>query len=110
MVLWQVNFDDNEGLWWAFITVHAICWTVIYGGCMLHDLPKAFFYLAFVLVVNINVERLYNAREAEQWYKEIRHPAFLCLTVILWVTNLMSLDRLILAIMITVYTWREISV
>ena len=47
----------------------------------------------------------YKSTELNQLYQHIRHPSFICLTVVFWATNLMSLDRLILAIMMTVYMY-----
>lgn len=106
MVFWQVRLDDNKALWWTFITVHAICWTVIYGGCLIMDLPEILGVKQVWFDIKMYAQpSAYKSYELRQLYQHIRHPSFICLTVIFWFTNLMSLDRLILAVMMTVYMY-----
>ncbi|KAL5291081.1 NRM family protein [Megaselia abdita] len=106
IVLWQFKLDESKALWWTFISVHVICWTVIYGGCLIMDLPE----ILGIKQVFFDMKRYaqptaYKSYELRQLYQHIRHPSFLCLTLIFWCTNLMSLDRLILAVMMTAYMY-----
>lgn len=48
---------------------------------------------------------LYKSRNLGRLYGHIRHPSFLGLTIILWATNVMSLDRLLLSILWTLYMY-----
>lgn len=47
----------------------------------------------------------YKSPEFRRLLGHVRHPSFVGLTIILWVTNIMTLDRLILAIIWTLYMY-----
>lgn len=106
IILWQFNLDENQVLWWAFAITHTICWTVIYGGCLIMDLPE----ILGIKQVYYNMKHyaqptVYKSHELRQLYQHIRHPSFISLTIIFCATNLMSLDRFILASMMTSYMY-----
>lgn len=106
MVLWQVKLDDSKTLWLIFIFIHAVCWTVIYGGCLIMDMPEILGVKQVWFDIKMYAQpSAYKSYELRKLYQHIRHPSFICLAIVFWCTNLMSLDRLILAIMMTVYMY-----
>lgn len=47
----------------------------------------------------------YKSPELRRLYQRIRHPSFIGISIILWIPNIMSLDRFMLAIMWTFYMY-----
>lgn len=47
----------------------------------------------------------YKSLELRNLYSHVRHPSFVGFTLILFVTNVMSLDRLLLAVLLTTYMY-----
>lgn len=107
--LWFVDVESSPTLWWTYVSAHIVSWIVIYGGSLLMDLPE----LVGLKQVYYDVNDLappmsYKSRELRSFYGRMRHPSFVGLSVVLWITNCMSLDRLLLAIIWTTYmymTW-----
>ncbi|KAH8369477.1 hypothetical protein KR009_012091 [Drosophila setifemur] len=106
IVLWQVDVVESAPLWWAFVITHGVCWIVIFGGSLVMDLPellgvKQAFYDFKAYGAPIN----YKSSELRNLYAHVRHPSFVGLSVILFVTNAMSVDRLLLALLLTTYMY-----
>lgn len=47
----------------------------------------------------------YKSKQLRTLYSHIRHPSFVGLSVVLWAINIMSLDRLLLAVLWTLYMY-----
>lgn len=47
----------------------------------------------------------YKSLELRNLYTHVRHPSFVGFTLILFATNVMSLDRLLLAVLLTTYMY-----
>lgn len=45
----------------------------------------------------------YKSEQLNTLYNHVRHPSFICLTIILWGANYMTLDRFVLATLWTLY-------
>uniref|UniRef100_D3TQ25 Nuclear envelope membrane protein n=1 Tax=Glossina morsitans morsitans TaxID=37546 RepID=D3TQ25_GLOMM len=106
IVLWQVDVDRNEWIWWSFVTLHTLLWLIIAGGSVIMDLPEILGIKQVYYDIKNYAEPLaYKSFELRLLYDHIRHPSFIGLTIILWFTNLMSLDRLLLATMLTAYMY-----
>lgn len=89
-ILWNVNVESSQILWWTFVSIHAFAWAVIYGGSLIMDLPE----LIGVKQVYYDVSNLlppldYKSTQLVRFYGHVRHPSFVGLSVILWCTNLM---------------------
>lgn len=101
--LWSVDLESPLPFW-IFTVVHSLAWTIIYGGSLLMDLPELLgIKQIFYDIQGLHQPSYYKSRELNQLYSRLRHPSFICLTVVLWGTNFMSLDRLILASLWTLY-------
>lgn len=106
IVLWQINVDESEPLWWTFVITHVICWIVIFGGCVIMDFQELLgIKQAYYSLHNYSEPLTYKASELRNLYAHVRHPSFVGLTLILFVTNVMSLDRLVLAVLLTTYMY-----
>ncbi|XP_062136673.1 nurim homolog [Drosophila sulfurigaster albostrigata] len=104
IVLWQFDVDESPALWWTFLIFHAICWLVIFGGCAMMDLQDLLgIKQAYYSLHNYSLPSAYKSPELHQLYSHVRHPSFVGFTLILFVTNVMSVDRLLLAVLLTSY-------
>ncbi|XP_064546073.1 nurim homolog [Drosophila montana] len=106
IVLWQINVDESAPLWWTFVITHAVCWTVIYGGSFIMD-PVELLGVkqTYYDIHNYSEPLAYKSLELRNLYSHVRHPSFVGFTLILFVTNVMSLDRLLLAVLLTTYMY-----
>lgn len=106
VTLWNIDVDNSTVLWWTFVMIHTLGWTVIYGGSLLMDFceiigaKQAYYYLN-----QLKSPSHYKSQELQRVLSHIRHPSFTGLVIILWGTNCMSLDRLLIAVMWTLYMY-----
>ncbi|KAI8126102.1 putative nurim [Lucilia cuprina] len=106
IILWQVDVDSNKWLWWSFVLLHALAWLIICGGSMIMDLPEIVgIKQAYYDMKSYAQPLAYKSFELRHLFNHIRHPSFVGFTVIFWATNLMTLDRLLLAILLTAYMY-----
>ncbi|XP_055609168.1 nurim homolog [Uranotaenia lowii] len=104
--LWHIDVRSSSTLWWTFVSAHVISWIVIYGGSLLMDLPELIGLKQIYYDINdLAPPMSYKSRELKNFYARLRHPSFVGLSVVLWITNSMSLDRLLLAVIWTVYMY-----
>ncbi|KAH8243284.1 hypothetical protein KR032_006225 [Drosophila birchii] len=106
IVLWQIDVEESAPLWWTFTITHGLCWVVIFGGTLVMDLPellgiKQAYYDVKAYGDPIN----FKSSELRNLYAHVRHPSFVGLSVILLATNVMSVDRLLLALLLTTYMY-----
>ncbi|XP_055322246.1 nurim homolog [Sitodiplosis mosellana] len=108
--LWNIDVESSQVFYWVYFTVHFLAWLIIYGGSIVMDLPeltgvKQVYYDWNNLLPPLN----YKSYELNVLYEHVRHPSFIGFSIILWFPNIMSLDRLLLAILWTTYmfiAWR----
>lgn len=104
--LWNIDVDNNTSIHYAFVILHIFAWSVICGGCVLYDLPELLGLSQVYNDINNCLPPIaYKSTELRRLICRVRHPSFLALTIILWAFNLMSLDRLILSSLWTVYMY-----
>uniref|UniRef100_A0A1B0GL23 Nuclear envelope membrane protein n=1 Tax=Lutzomyia longipalpis TaxID=7200 RepID=A0A1B0GL23_LUTLO len=106
LIIWRVDVARDTRLWWLFVLIHAFAWIIIYGGSLIMDLleilgAKQIYHEAN----NLAPPLLYKAIELRRLYGHVRHPSFICITIILWVVNILTLDRLVLNVLMTLYMY-----
>lgn len=89
-VLWKIDLDNCSALWWGFVLTHSLAWFIVYGGSLLMDLSE----ILGVKQVYYDCNKLsspmsYKSSELRRLYGHIRHPSFLGISTVLWVTNCM---------------------
>lgn len=105
-VLWKIDLNNSSTLWWAFVLTHGLAWFVVYGGSLLMDLSEILGIKQVYYDCNkLSSPMSYKSTELRRLYGHIRHPSFLGISTVLWATNCMSLDRLLLAVMWTAYMY-----
>ncbi|XP_017473635.1 PREDICTED: nurim homolog [Rhagoletis zephyria] len=104
IVLWQVDVASSYVLWWTFSLVHGFAWMIIYGGSIIMDLPEILgVKQAYYDLKDYAQPIAYKSFRLRHLYSHVRHPSFVGLSVILWATNLMTIDRFLLALLLTTY-------
>ncbi|XP_077519292.1 nurim homolog [Amblyomma americanum] len=102
-LLWNMNTAESSILWWTFTAIHCVCWAFIYISCVITDLGE----LAGIKQVWCNTKgHRYTTSKSSQlthFMERMRHPSFLALSFILWVYPQMTLDRVTLALIFTLY-------
>uniref|UniRef100_A0A182WL82 Nuclear envelope membrane protein n=1 Tax=Anopheles minimus TaxID=112268 RepID=A0A182WL82_9DIPT len=104
--LWFFDVEDNKTLWWLMVGSHVLCWIVVYGGSLMVDLPELIGLKHVYYDINdLAPPMSYKSRDLQDYYQRYRHPSFVALTTVLWFTNGMTIDRLLLAIVWSVYMY-----
>ncbi|CAK9802629.1 Nurim homolog [Anthophora plagiata] len=104
VVLWNVNTSSNNVLWFTFTALHVLAWLIIYSGCLMMDISE----LAGIKQVYYKFSfrpspTVMKSKELLRYYSHMRHPSFTGFLIILWIYPYMTLDRLLLATIFTVY-------
>ncbi|KAH8236568.1 hypothetical protein KR026_005623 [Drosophila bipectinata] len=106
IVLWQVDVEASAPLWWTFVITHGVAWIVIFGGSLVMDLPELLGVKQAYYDLKAYGEPLkYKSSELRNLYAHVRHPSFVGLSLILLATNVMSVDRFILAVLLIIYMY-----
>ncbi|XP_076171392.1 nurim homolog [Ptiloglossa arizonensis] len=104
IALWEFNTSSNNILRFIFIAFHVLAWAIIYSGCLMMDISELtglkqvyykFSYLPSPMIM--------KSKELLCYYSHMRHPSFTGFLIILWIHPYMTLDRILLASILTVY-------
>ncbi|XP_011874505.1 PREDICTED: nurim homolog [Vollenhovia emeryi] len=100
--MWK--FETSNHLFWLFSTVHSIAWVIIYSGCIMMDMAelcglKQMWYRVTERDSPLDAK----SRQLRRYMRHMRHPSFTGFLIILWICPIMSADRLLLAIILTLY-------
>ncbi|GAB0089962.1 Nurim homolog [Sergentomyia squamirostris] len=106
LIIWRFDVVQQDRFWWLFVLVHGFAWTIVFGGSVIMDLME----ILGVKQVNNELNHLappllYKAIELRRLYGHVRHPSFICITVILWTVNILTLDRFLLNLLLTTYMY-----
>ncbi|XP_023724670.1 nurim homolog isoform X1 [Cryptotermes secundus] len=101
--LWHID-TSGTALWTVFTAVHCGAWCIIYIGAIMMDLGE----MLGIKQVYYNLRGLpdpitFKSRELQRLYLHMRHPSFTGFCILLWIYPFMSLDRVLLAGLWTLY-------
>lgn len=104
IILWKVNIISNNVLWFMFTALHILVWSIIYSGCLMMDISE----LAGIKQVYYKFSfrpspMQMKSKKLLRYYSHMRHPSFIGFLIILWIYPYMTLDRLLLASILTIY-------
>lgn len=105
LILWELNFNLNS-VHWLYFGIHIISWVLIYVGNICMDVNE----LLGVKQVLYYLKKLPNpsnlkSPQLNRLYVRLRHPSFLAFFLIFWCTSVMSLDRFLLATILSLYMY-----
>ncbi|EZA51058.1 hypothetical protein DMN91_002550 [Ooceraea biroi] len=101
--LWKIDASNNL-IWMLFSGVHVFAWSIIYSGCIMMDIAelsgvKQVWYATYGRISPLNAK----SKELRRYMKHMRHPSFTGFLIILWIHPFMTIDRLLMATILTVY-------
>ncbi|XP_031828342.1 nurim homolog [Nomia melanderi] len=104
MSLWKMNTSSNNTLWFIFTGIHVLAWSIIYSGCVMMDISE----LTGIKQVYYKFSSrpspmLMKSKELLRYYSHMRHPSFTGFLIILWIHPYMTIDRILLATILTIY-------
>ncbi|OXU32295.1 hypothetical protein TSAR_007071 [Trichomalopsis sarcophagae] len=102
--IWNFSTSENSKLWFLISAFHVIGWCIVYSGCVMMDISE----LAGIKQVYYKMSgrprpMAVKSRELQRYFMHMRHPSFTGFLLVLWIYPLMSLDRLLLASLLTMY-------
>ncbi|KZC08282.1 Nurim like protein [Dufourea novaeangliae] len=102
--LWKLDTSSNNVLWFIFTAFHVLGWSIIYSGCLMMDIAeltglKEIYYKFSSRPSPVAMK----SKELLRYYSHMRHPSFTGFIIILWIYPYMTLDRILLASILTVY-------
>lgn len=104
IVLWNVNTIQNSKISLVMTGFQIAGWIIVYSGCLMMDIGE----LVGIKQVIYKIKQLpppisTKSRELKRYFAHMRHPSFTGFLFILWIHPFMSLDRLLLALLLTVF-------
>ncbi|GLV43829.1 uncharacterized protein CBL_11591 [Carabus blaptoides fortunei] len=109
IILWNID-SSNTGVWLIFGAIHLFAWSIIYTGCLFMDISEILgIKQVYYDLRNMAEPMSFKSSELQRLYGHTRHPSFSAFLVIFWAFPVMSLDRFLLALVLTGYmyvTWK----
>ncbi|KAL8609169.1 hypothetical protein ACOMHN_062410 [Nucella lapillus] len=104
VMLWAINVDKRPVAWAAFLVLHVVCWAIILGQLRMMDplelmgVQQVYYYYK-----NMSAPMSYKQQNLRLFYQHMRLGGTTCLWLMLWVHPIMTLDRLLLAVLFSCY-------
>ncbi|XP_050450962.1 nurim homolog [Cataglyphis hispanica] len=103
LIVWKID-TSNDTIWILFSGLHVFFWCIIYSGCIMMDIAELCgLKQVWYRVSGKNSPLDTKSRELRRYMRHMRHPSFIGFLAILWIYPFMSMDRLLLAIILTIY-------
>ncbi|XP_043475596.1 nurim homolog [Leptopilina heterotoma] len=104
IILWNINTIQNSKISLVMTVFQIVGWIIIYSGCLMMDIGE----LVGIKQVIYKIKNLPSpistkSRELKRYFSRMRHPSYIGFLFILWIHPFMSLDRLLLALLLTVF-------
>ncbi|CAG9824218.1 unnamed protein product [Phaedon cochleariae] len=105
VVLWQFNLDYRP-FFWIYASIHVVAWVTIYVGNICCDVTELLgMKQVYYSIVNLPDPNSRKSVQLQRLNSHMRHPSFLAFVLIFWMYPIMSLDRLLLATIMTGYMY-----
>lgn len=104
ILLWNINTAQNSKLSFVITAFQIMGWIIVYSGCLMMDIGELVGIKQIIYKIkNYPSPMSTKSRELKRYYTHMRHPSFIGFSLILWIHPFMSLDRLLLALLLTVF-------
>ncbi|XP_014226265.1 nurim homolog [Trichogramma pretiosum] len=102
--IWDFKALQNDKIWYTTMAFQSFGWLIIYVGCVTMDILdlaglKQIFYKISGRPRPMSLKSL----GFQRYISHMRHPSFIGFISILWFFPLMSIDRLLMASLLTIY-------
>jgi hypothetical protein len=103
VTLWKFNMNFRP-FWWLYTTIHIIAWLIIYIGNICMDVNELIgIKQIYYSIINLPDPNSRKSYQLQRLNSHMRHPSFVAFLLIFWSVPIMSLDRLLLATIFTLY-------
>ncbi|KAG5900475.1 hypothetical protein JTB14_010887 [Gonioctena quinquepunctata] len=105
VVFWQFNLNYRP-FWWLYTGVHGMAWIIIYVGNICCDVTELLgIKQVYYSIVNLPDPNIRKSAQLQRLNSHMRHPSFLAFVLIFWLYPVMSLDRILLSSVLTLYMY-----
>ncbi|XP_014208556.1 nurim homolog [Copidosoma floridanum] len=102
--LWNFNNLQGGVLWYILSLIQVIGWCIVYIGCIMMDISElAGLKQVYYKLSGRPCPMALKSRELQRYFMHMRHPSFTGFLMILWIHPLMSIDRFMMASLLTAY-------
>ncbi|XP_020282554.1 nurim homolog [Pseudomyrmex gracilis] len=103
VTLWKIE-TSNDITWMLFFGLHMFAWSIIYSGCIMMDIAELCgLKQVWYKICNRNNPLDTKSKELCRYIRHMRHPSLIGFLIILWIYPSMSMDRLLLSTILTIY-------
>ncbi|XP_044760695.1 nurim homolog [Coccinella septempunctata] len=103
VTLWQLNLNYKP-VWYTYYGIHILAWIFIYVGNVCMDINELLGIKQVIYSIkNLPGSNKTKSQELRKLCSHINHPSFTAFILLFWTTPVMSLDRLVLAVIFTIY-------
>ncbi|XP_012279484.1 nurim homolog isoform X2 [Orussus abietinus] len=104
ITIWNVDVAYSNKLWLFFTALQFVGWFLVFCGCLVMDVSELVGLKQVMYKLSARpCPMSLKSREMQRFYSHMRHPSFTGFLIILWLHPLMTIDRLLLAGIFTVY-------
>lgn len=105
IVLWNLDLSYRPILW-IYFGVHSVAWIIIYVATICTDVTELLgIKQIYYNLINLPDPNLRKSYQLQKLGKHMRHPSFIGFFLILWFYPIMTLDRVLLATVLTSYMY-----
>lgn len=103
-IIWNVDITENRLLWWMYTLIHCFAWVQFFVQFVFMD-PLELFGVkqVYYSLKGWNDPLIYKSNNLRRLYHYMRHQGLIVLSAVLLVYPIMSIDRILLSIMLTLY-------
>ncbi|XP_046435610.1 nurim homolog [Neodiprion fabricii] len=102
--IWSINTFHSTSLWLIFTSIHVMAWLIIYGGCVVMDISELMgLKQVYYKISGRQKPLIMKSEQLQRLYSHMRHPSFTGFLIIFWIHPFMSVDRCLLAGLLTAY-------
>ncbi|ENN78350.1 nurim homolog [Dendroctonus ponderosae] len=104
-ILWNIN-PSNKQLRYAFTGIHVIAWIIIYVANICTDVPELLgLKQVYYKLMNLPEPIMMKSYRLQKLTAHMRHPSFLGFLLVFWLSPVMTIDRVLLATILTLYMY-----
>ncbi|KAJ3662968.1 hypothetical protein Zmor_007282 [Zophobas morio] len=103
ITLWKFNLNFKP-FWWIYAGIHIISWLVIYVGNICMDVNELIgIKQIYYSIINLPDPNYRKSVQLQRLNSHMRHPSFVAFLVIFWSVPILSLDRILLGTILSLY-------
>lgn len=104
VTIWNIDTTYHNTLWLTFTAFHVLGWSVIYSGSLMMDISELAGLKQVYYKISARPDPMtMKSKELRRYFAHMRHPSFMGFLIILWIHPFMTIDRVLLSSILTIY-------